>query len=357
MRRPVVVQHYAGDAGASGPATAAERVLRSRLAMRYQFVPMRQPRGNGVLDVPLIRAWTRMLRETRPDIVHIRGLRHEGFQAALATRLAGCPRVLVTIHGTVRDLRPGANGLRHRALAHVAEPFTLHSATHVAAVHERAAHRAYLRRFAGTFAGVVPIGVPVPKPGGRRRAAARRQHRIGPADFVMVAASRLTWEKGYRTLATALRLLPRAEGRRHLLVVGDGADAAGIRADFASVTGTEVRFVGACADVASYLAAADVFVFPTLHENLSDALLEAMAHGVPAIATAVGGNVEILNHGGGLLVPAQAPVAFANAVTRLERDPAARERLGLHARRVVRDHYSLDHMIDTLDRLYQRMLE
>ncbi|WP_327003561.1 glycosyltransferase family 4 protein [Dactylosporangium sp. NBC_01737] len=356
MTRPVIVQHYAGVPGASGPATAAERILRSRLAMQYQFVPMRQLRGNGLVDVPLIRAWIRMLRETRPDIVHIRGLQNEGFHAAVATRLAGCPRVLVTVHGTVRDLQFGPRSLRRKALTQLAEPFTLRSATHVATVSQRAAHRGFLEQFAGKFAGVVPNGVPVPKPSARRRSAARRQHRFAATDFVMVTASRLTWEKGYRSLADAMRLLPRAEHRRRLLVLGDGADAAGIRADFASVTGTEVRFVGQCNDVASYLAAADVFVFPTLHENLSNALLEAMAHGLPAVATAVGGNVEILKRGGGLLVPAQAPVAIANAVTELERDPATRERLGSQARQVVRDHYSLDHMIDTLDGLYQQML-
>ncbi len=356
MRRPIVVQHYAGEPGASGPATAAERILRSRLAMQYQFVPMRQLRGNGLVDLRLIRAWARMLRQVRPDIVHIRGLQNEGFHAAVATRLAGCPRVLVTIHGTVRDLRFGSAGVRRRALTQLAEPFTLRSATHLATVCQRAAHRGFVQQFADKFAGVVPNGVPVPKPSSRRRSAARRQHLFTPSDFVMVTASRLTWEKGYRSLATAMRLLPRSSNQRHLLILGDGPDAAAIRAEFAGVAGTEVQFAGQRTDITSYLAAADVFVFPTLHENLSNALLEAMAHGVPAIATAVGGNVEVLNHGGGLLVPVQSPVALANAVTRLENDPDERKRLGCAARQVVREHYSVDNMIDTLDDLYQKML-
>jgi glycosyltransferase involved in cell wall biosynthesis len=356
VSRPVIVQHYAGRPGSSGPATAAERVLLSRLAGRYRFVPMRQVRGNGFLDLALIRSWTRMLQETKPDIVHIRGLQNEGFHAALATRLARCPRVLVTVHGTIRDLQFGPNGLRRRALTQLAEPFTLRTATHVATVCQRTAQRGFLGRFADKFAGVVPNGVPVPRPSSRRRSAARRRHRFTPADFVMVTASRLTWEKGYRSLATALRLLPAPQQRRHLLVLGDGADAADIQAAFAGVPGTTVRFLGQHSDVASVLAAADVFVFPSLHENLSNALLEAMAHGLPAIVTAVGGNIEIINRGGGLLVPAGSPVDLAHAITTLEHDPAARERLGVEARRVIREHYSLDTMLDTLDGLYQQML-
>ncbi|MEV5767855.1 glycosyltransferase [Micromonospora sp. NPDC052213] len=355
-----MVQHSAGRPGANGPLTVVERVLASRLGDEYDFVRMHQDRGNGGLDVSLLREWVALLRRLRPDLVHVRGLQNEGFHGVLAARLARCPRILVTVHGTVRDLRQGGRPLRRGLLVHGAEPFTLRAATHVATVCEYAAGRDFLRGCRDRFVGVIPNGVLVPeKPGPRARV--RGELGLRPDDVVMIAVARLTWEKGYGVLADALRRLPAAAGRRVLLVAGDGPDRPAIAealgaAAVAGPDALDVRLLGSRADVPDLLAAADLFVFPTLHENLSNALLEAMAHGLPVVASAVGGNVEVLRDGAGVLVPAGDPQALADALATLVASLTARVELGVRARGRVRERYSLDHMLDNLDGVYRRIL-
>jgi glycosyltransferase involved in cell wall biosynthesis len=85
-------------------------------------------------------------------------------------------------------------------------------------------------------------------------------------------------------------------------------------------------------------------------------LLEAMAFRLPVIASSVGGNVEVLSRGGGLLVPAKDVGALSASVAQLLADPPAREEIGREARRVIANHYSLDVMLGTLDTMYQCVL-
>ncbi|WP_435207477.1 glycosyltransferase family 4 protein [Micromonospora sp. bgisy143] len=364
VTRPVVVQHSAGLPGANGPLTAVQRVLASHLAEEYEFVRMHQSAGNGSLNVPLLREWVRLLRRVRPDLVHVRGLQNEGFHGVLAARLAGCPRILVTVHGTVRDLRGPGRLWRRRLLVRGAEPATLRLASHVGTVCEYAARRDFLRDLGGKFVGVIPNGVPLPEDPREARQRTRAELGLDPDDVVMIAVSRLTWEKGYGVLAEALRRLPPSTVRRPqpstvrrvLLVAGDGPDRAGIAAALAAAGDVEVRLLGNRLDVPDLLAAADLFVFPTLHENLSNALLEAMAYGLPVVASAVGGNVEVLRSGGGRLVPAGDPQALAGALSPLLDDPAERRHMGELARKVVAESYSLDVMLGALDGVYQRIL-
>ncbi|MBM7493639.1 glycosyltransferase involved in cell wall biosynthesis [Micromonospora luteifusca] len=355
--RPVVVQHSAGRPGANGPLTAVERVLASPLAERYEFVRMHQVGGNGALNTSLLREWIPLLRRVRPDVVHVRGLQNEGFHAVLAARMAGCPRILVTVHGTVRDLRHVGPSWRRRLLVHGAEPATLRMASHVATVCEYAAGRDFVRQQAEKFVGVIPNGVPVPADPSAARSRARAALGMAEDDVVMITVARLTWDKGFRVLADALCRLPPQVGRRVLLIAGDGPDRSGIAAALARVGGTEVRLLGNRLDVPDLLSAADVFVFPTLHENLSNALLEAMAHALPVVASAVGGNVEVLRSGGGRLVPAGDAGELAAALWPLLADAGERRHMGQTGYKVVHDGYSLQVMLGALDGVYRRMLE
>jgi len=124
LTRPIVVQHSFGDPNSGGPITALGRILDSSLASKYEFVRMHQPSTAKPVDVRLLRQWVSFLRRVQPDLVHVRGLGNEGFRAALAARLAGCPRILVSIHGTVRDLNVPTSP-RRTALVRLVEPATL----------------------------------------------------------------------------------------------------------------------------------------------------------------------------------------------------------------------------------------
>lgn len=353
----MIVQHSFGDPGSGGPITALGHVLGSRLADRYDFVRMHHAPGAGGVNVSLLSQWVYFLRRTKPDLVHVRGLGNEGFHGALAARLAGCPRILVSIHGTIRDLTDVNWSMRRHTLVEVIEPSTLRMATHLATVCESAAHRDFLDPYRSKIAGVVPNGVFVPDEERPLRSGTRTELGLGVDTLACVVVGRLSVEKGHLVLAKAMQGLSQRGEKLKLLLVGDGPDRQVIEQAFAEVPGIDVRFLGRRMDVSAILQASDLFLFPTLHENLSNALLEGMAAGLPVIASAVGGNVEVLKRGGGLLVPASDPSALADSIVTLMGDAALRARFGSEARRVVQDHYTVDHMIAGLDKLYEQILQ
>ena len=217
------------SAGSGGPITALGRILESRLSQRYTFVRLHQTDAIGAIDYRRITDWARMLRSVKPDLVHVRGLGNEGFHAALAAQIARCPRILVSIHGTVRDLNaPGARG-RRLVLTHVLEPLTLRMATHVATVCLYAAERGFVRRHRSKLVGVVPNGVPVNPLNRRLREQVRSALGYRNDEVVGIVVGRLSLEKGHRVLARALQQNPRTVAGLRLLVVGDGPDREAIR--------------------------------------------------------------------------------------------------------------------------------
>lgn len=176
-----------------------------------------------------------------------------------------------------------------------------------------------------------------------------------PADTLVAGtAGRLVPVKNHRALLDALQRLQQRGITPMLLVAGDGPLRDGI-AQQAAALGLErqVRLLGHRPDIETVLAALDVFVLPSASEGLPNTVLEAMASGVPVVATHVGGVDELVEHGEtGLLTPPGATGALARAIEDLLRDPARRAAMAAAARRRARAEFDLDAMIRTYEALY-----
>ncbi|ADH90488.1 glycosyl transferase group 1 [Ancylobacter novellus DSM 506] len=351
---PDVLQHCFGSPSTGGPATALARFLEHA---GRSYPTMWQPGPAGGLSVGLIRDFMRQIRAQRPRLIHVRGLGNEGFHAALAARLAGVPQVLVSIHGSHRDLQQPRSRLRRAIVAHGLEPATLSLATAIVTVCDYAARRDFLQRHRAKLLPPVPNGVPLPALDRPRRAAVRAELGVGDDRIVAVCVSRLTPEKGYGDLAAALARLDGLDVPLDLVVVGGGDDDGSIRALFAGLRHIGVHFVGHQSDVTPFLEAADLFVFPTWSENLSNALLEAMSYALPVVTTQVGGNTEVIAKGGGILVPSHDPERLAAAIRELIGDPGRMRALGHAARANVERHYSITAMVEGWERTYALLLE
>jgi glycosyltransferase involved in cell wall biosynthesis len=120
----------------------------------------------------------------------------------------------------------------------------------------------------------------------------------------------------------------------------------------------QVTFCGQAEEVSSQLAQADIFVLPSVAEGMSNALLEAMAHSLPCIATQIASNLELIRHGEtGLLVPPENDAALAQALASLADDEALRSRLGQRARQWVDAEYSLDSVARRYLALYRSLAQ
>ncbi len=163
--------------------------------------------------------------------------------------------------------------------------------------------------------------------------AARRpgeRSRLGLPDGARLAVTpaALTPEKGHRTLLAAAALLRSAVPDLHWALAGSGPERGPLQREGALLgVADRLHWLGQVDDVASLLAEADVAVMPSLSEGLGTAALEALALGVPLVASEVGGLAEILADGAGLGVPPGDGPALADAVRRVLADPALRAQL------------------------------
>lgn len=188
-------------------------------------------------------------------------------------------------------------------------------------------------------------------PDAMMRAAVRQELGVDDAAMVIGTVARLDPVKDLDTLVRALALLRTKNVL--LLIVGDGprrAELARLATDLD--VAPRVRFLGHREDARRCLAGCDVYVNSSISEGVSLTILEAMAAGLPVIATRVGGTPEVIDHSCGLLVEARDPAALADGLDRLFQDAAARRRLGDRARHVVVERFGLDAMVERYRQVY-----
>jgi sugar transferase (PEP-CTERM/EpsH1 system associated) len=289
-----------------------------------------------------------LLRRLRPAVVHTRNW--AAFDGVLAARLAGVRRIAHGEHG--RDIADpdGRNRRRkvlRRLLAPMVDRFTTVSDD--------------LRRWLVEEVGIAPAkvvrihnGVDTERyaPGDRDEIRARLG--IRSCQTVVGTVGRLDPVKDQATLIQAFA---RLAAEAVLVIAGDGPCRNELRDQATALgLGDRVRFLGERHDVSQVLRAMDVFVLPSIAEGISNTILEAMATGLPVVATRVGGNPELVVPGvTGQLVPRQNPDALAESIGEYLSDPVQRSDHGAHARARATGVFGLDAMRDAYADLYARL--
>ncbi len=225
----------------------------------------------------------------------------------------------------------------------------------------------------GEFAGLgikaerithIPNGVAMPSAAAYdelAKAAARERLGFG-AGRIAVFVGRLSAEKNLSALLEAWPSVIRAYPEARLVLVGDGGTFRNVEPDLRRQVNTlrlqdRVIFTGRVTNVLDYLLASDLFVLPSITEGMSNALLEAMAAGLPAVASRVPGNEELIrDRENGLLVDAQDPAALAGAISRLFADSVEARRLGQAARQTVEERFTIERVTHAYLDLYHGLL-
>ncbi len=180
-----------------------------------------------------------------------------------------------------------------------------------------------------------------------------------PAGPLVVCVGQLERIKGHHVLVEAWPAITAGVPGAQLVLVGSGPErgALEVLVRRRGVSGS-VTFAGFRAKAASLIAAADVFVQPSLTEGMPNAVLEAMSASRPVVASSVGGIPELIADGeSGILVPPADPHALAAAVARLLTDRTLAVRLATTARHRARHHFSLDRVVSETEALYRALLD
>jgi glycosyltransferase involved in cell wall biosynthesis len=170
----------------------------------------------------------------------------------------------------------------------------------------------------------------------------------------IVTVANLRPEKSHETLIAAASMLVGVYPALKFQIVGDGPRRRALE-ELAAARGlsAHLEFLGHRDDVPAVLASADAFVLPSRSEAFPNSAIEAMAAELPVVASAVGGLLDLIDHGRtGLLVPPTDPEALAAALRSLIEDPARAAAIGAAARADVRQRYSFDRMIASFEDLY-----
>ncbi|MDP5181827.1 glycosyltransferase [Blastococcus sp. BMG 814] len=296
----------AGEHGWTASLVAAEPV-----AARFRGMPGRRatvPLARHAQRAPAVRA---ALADQRPDVVVVNLVDPGSNAAAVAAALEVAPAV-----GVLHLVGDTGTGARRSGLAALYQRLS-------AVLSPSAEGRDQVVAELGVPASrvrVIPNGVDVPEV--PRGPAGLGVPRVG-------ALGRLTAQKGFDVLIGAVRGLASGGIALEVVIGGAGRDEAALRAVAA---GLPVEFRGFVGDVRGFLAGLDVFCLSSRREALPLVLLEAMAEGLPCVATDVG-NVAVAVGGDAVVVPPGDPAALAAALTGLVTDPARRADLGARARR------------------------
>ena len=259
--------------------------------------------------------------------------------ASIARLWAPHLKIVFTEHGRLSDAGPSAKRrTANRVLAHA--PRT------VVTVSSELKQHLVAEGFPNDKVNVIYNGIDVgPLPEASARARVRQQLSLDERTIVVGTVARLDPVKDLQTLVRALGV-PRADRPMTLLVIGDGPERAGIEAA-AREAGVDsfVRFLGHRDDARDLLAGCDMYANSSISEGISLTILEAMAAGLPVIATRVGGTPEIVDTSCGRLVPSRDPAGLASMLSELAGDASLRCELGRAARSRVEQRFTLDRMI------------
>jgi sugar transferase (PEP-CTERM/EpsH1 system associated) len=310
-------------------------------------------------DLGLFVRVYRLLRSLRPSIVHTRNL--AAIECQVPAWLAGVPRRVHSEHGWDVHDPDGTNRtfqwLRrlHRPLVHR----YIGLSTHIVG---------YLRDRIGVAERELTHicnGVDTERfaPASQDRAAITGCPFTAPSDFRVGTVGRMHGVKDQLTLVRAfLRLLeldPAARARARLLLIGDGPLRAEAERLLEAAGARELAWLpGERDDVPALLQGLDLFVLPSLAEGISNTILEAMATGLPVVATAVGGNPDLVVDGDtGTLVPPGDPEAMARAILGYLADAERLRGHGAAARRRAVSDLGLDVMANRYLAVYDDLLQ
>ena len=297
------------------------------------------------------------LRRERVDLVHTHSSK-AGIVGRLGAWLAGVPRIVHTAHGwSFNDEQSPATRMMFMTLERMAARIT----DRLFVVSEADLRKGRMHRIGHPDRSRVlrsGIDAELYREPSRPREELRQELGFAPQDVVVGTLACLKRQKAPLDFVEAARLSRQADERLRFFIAGDGPQRRAVETRIAAAgLCDDVKLLGWRNDAPDLLHAMDLFLLTSRFEGLPRAVLQAMAAGVPVIATDVDGTPEVVRDGEtGILVPPSRPDAAAQRVVELGSDPGARARLAGEARARFGREFDIVSMVRELDREYLDLL-
>lgn len=312
-----------------------------------------------------LAALRKILRTERPDVIQTVLFHSDlvGRLAAIGTSTKVISRLVNTDYDEIRLHDPNIRAIRFR-LARLIDGWTARHLT----------HHIYANSNAVKTAAMKDLGIPAEKitvikqgrdstrlgqPSAQRREMARVRLGLDENQEVLVNIGRQDYQKGQRYLLEAMAKLVPTRPRLVLLIAGRAGDASQELERLRDLLDLKerVRFLGHREDVPEILAAADLFAFPSLYEGLPGAVIEAMAFGLPIVASDIDPVRETVEEGrSALLVKPAFPVDLASAIERLLEDRGAAHAYGRRGREIFEERFTLEQSMVRLMAFYRQIV-
>jgi len=311
-----------------------------------RFFELHKPPGNSIR---FIRRLSRLLKRLKPCIVHCRNW--GGTDGIIAARLAGIRAVVQGEHGWDMGDQDGLNSKRiiaRRLISHLVARYSCVSGHMHAWLLEKVRVKKPVRQI---YNGIdTSRYCPGAKDGALMKSLGIRE-----TDFVIGTVGRLDPIKNHPFLIDAFLKTHRDFPDSRLIVVGDGPEMPSLRK---MVDDPSILMLGARDDVPSLMRLFDVYSLTSFNEGISNTILEAMASGLPVIATHVGGNPELIRDGkNGFLFESGDQLAFCKAMIRYMQDEGLRKRHGTAACRYVVENFSIERMTAGYEDMYLQLAD
>jgi glycosyltransferase involved in cell wall biosynthesis len=315
-----------------------------RLGVRVAPFP-----ASGLINPVYIWRLAQFLRRERFDVIHTH-LTYANITGILAAHLVGIP--------VIASLRTaGYDTNYHNPIRHWLETLILrYGAKRVMAVGHTVAE-IHQERLRGRVIDVIPNSVNIIPPLPPTERTALQAKLTGRSPYpLLISVGRLSLPKGYPDLLNAFSAVRQQYPGAALIIAGGGA----LREELeAQITGLKLEglvfLLGARDDVPDLLAACDLYVSSSHWEGLPVSVLEAMAAGLPVIATRVGDVPRVVVDGAGIIVPPREPAALSAAICNLLANPEKMRALGQAAQTHVAKNHSLTAWMDQLQTLYNEV--
>lgn len=352
-KRPVILIAFKKGGENGGPYTSHKRILESINSTQYELKPFYFPRSRVLFSPRGMKELISNIKKEKAVAMHIVGLQLEGFVAMIVCKMAGI-KILLAIHGS--EMESSRNNMIRHFIMSMIERFTVMKSDMVYGVSDYVSSWPvckYSRQMIGTIYNLASDE----QDSFKMKGNLRTELGIPKSEIIVVSTGRIVKDKGFDVLAEVIKKFRKTDNVS-FVIAGDGDYKEEMeRMIIKTEMKDKVFLLGYRSDIDNILSSSDIFIICTKHETLCISLQEAGMHGLPLIATNVGGIPEIIDESCGFLEKNLDIEGFFSAINILKDNEKLRKTMGENVRKKMMSKFDSKEILAKLDTAYLKLIQ